>query len=59
MDGTPIGFAFRDPVRRAKVEFHVRGDDLFVVADGKAEQGWSIVARADTELDESTFRRPR
>ncbi len=40
-DGSAAGCAFRDPLRRARVELHVRGADLRVVVDGKLEPGWS------------------
>jgi S1-C subfamily serine protease len=43
-DGTPAGFTFRDPLRRAKVEWHVRGEQLRVVVDGKLEPGWTASA---------------
>ena len=50
-DGTPAGFAFRDPLRRAKVEFHVRGTDLRVVVDGTIESGWTCSAPTAVRAD--------
>jgi S1-C subfamily serine protease len=41
-DGTPAGCAFRDPLVRARVEWHVRGKELRVVVDGAIEAGWSL-----------------
>ena len=56
-DGSPAGFAFRDPVRRARVEWHVRGRKLRVVVDGKLEPGWSSGKRDVGEPDEAWFGR--
>jgi hypothetical protein len=56
-DGSPAGFTFRDPLRRAKVECHVRGERLRVVVDGKLEPGWTATAPAGAAIDESWFRR--
>lgn len=56
-DGTPAGCAFRDPLRRAKVERHVRGDQLRFVVDGKLEPGWTAGERTVGAADESWFRR--
>jgi len=57
LDGTPAGFAFRDPVRRAHVQWHVRGNKLRVVVDGDLERGWSSGKRATGEPEEQWFRR--
>jgi len=40
-DGSPAGCAFRDPLRRARIEMHVRDAELRVVVDGVLEPGWS------------------
>jgi S1-C subfamily serine protease len=56
-DGVPAGFAFRDPLRRARIEWHVRGDLLRVVVDGVLETGWSTSAPSRGPVDESWFRR--
>lgn len=56
-DGTPAGCAFRDPIRRARVERHVRGDQLRFVVDGKLESGWSNGPRTIGTADEAWFRR--
>ena len=56
-DGTPAGCAFRDPLRKAKVERHVRGDQLRFVVDGKLESGWSAGKRTVGAADEAWFRR--
>ena len=57
-DGTAAGFTFRDPLRRAKVEWHVRGDSLRVVVDGTLEPGWSAPVRETLPaVDEDWFRR--
>jgi S1-C subfamily serine protease len=57
-DGTPAGCTFRDPLRRAKVEWHVRGADLRVVVDGQLEPGWTGGLPIRGEADETLFRRP-
>jgi S1-C subfamily serine protease len=57
-DGAPAGCSFRDPLRRAKVDIHVRGDELRVVVDGAIEPGWSAGARREGAADEAWFRRP-
>ncbi|MBM4063597.1 MAG: trypsin-like serine protease [Planctomycetes bacterium] len=57
-DGTPAGCTFRDPIRRAKVEWHVRGREVRVVVDGVAEAGWSVAALQGGPVDEGWFRRP-
>ncbi|MCA8951367.1 MAG: trypsin-like peptidase domain-containing protein [Planctomycetes bacterium] len=59
IDGEPLGCAFRDPLRKARVEYHVHGDRLFVVVDGEPHQDWRITARGDVEFDEGWFRRPQ
>ena len=56
-DGTPAGCAFRDPLRKARVERHVRDDQLRFVVDGKLEPGWSAGRRTVGAVDESWFRR--
>lgn len=56
-DGSPAGCVFRDPLRKAKVERHVRGDQLRLVVDGKLEPGWSAGARSTGTADEAWFRR--
>ena len=58
-DGQPAGYAFRDPIRRARVEWHVAGDLLRVVVDGALEPGWSAAAAGRGPVDESWFRRQR
>ncbi|MBL8727103.1 MAG: trypsin-like peptidase domain-containing protein [Planctomycetes bacterium] len=57
-DGTPAGCAFRDPLRRAKVEWHVRGAELRVVVDGRLEPGWTGSEPTAGDVDETWFRRP-
>lgn len=57
LDGTPAGFAFRDPIRRARVQWYVRGNKLRVVVDGQLERGWSVGKRATGEPEEQWFRR--
>jgi S1-C subfamily serine protease len=57
LDGTPAGFSFRDPVRRARVEWYVRGTKLRVVVDGDLEQGWSSGMRATGKAEQRWFRR--
>ncbi|MEO6597392.1 MAG: trypsin-like peptidase domain-containing protein [Planctomycetota bacterium] len=56
-DGSPAGCTFRDPLRRAKVEWHVRGQDLRVVVDGVLESGWSAGTLSNGAVDEAWFRR--
>lgn len=56
-DGSPAGFTFRDPLRRAKVEWHVREQNLRVVVDGKLEPAWSSGNRSTGQADEAWFRR--
>jgi S1-C subfamily serine protease len=64
-DGRPAGYAFRDPIRRQRVEFHVcpadsmpLGDALLVVAEGQLEQGWRIEGPEYAPLAADPFRRP-
>ncbi len=57
LDGKPAGFAFRDPVRRAHVEWYVRDNKLRVVVDGELEQGWSSGMRVTGKAEEQWFRR--
>ena len=45
LDGTPAGYAYRDPMRKAHVAYHVRGEQLRVVVDGQLEPGWSAGPR--------------
>jgi hypothetical protein len=56
-DGSPAGFAFRDPIRRATVAWYVRGDTMRVVVDGALEPGWQSGARTTGDADERWFRR--
>ncbi|MGB3967494.1 MAG: trypsin-like peptidase domain-containing protein [Planctomycetota bacterium] len=56
-DGSPAGCAFRDPLRKARVERHVRSDQLRFVVDGKLEPGWSAGKRTIGTADEAWFRR--
>jgi S1-C subfamily serine protease len=56
-DGTPAGCVFRDPVRRAKVEWHLRGERVRVVIDGKLEPGWSGSMVAAVPFDPTLFAR--
>jgi hypothetical protein len=59
LDGaTGVGFAFRDPVRRARVECQVLPGRMLVVVDGKFEPGWSSVDHRFRPADEALFRRP-
>ena len=51
LDGTPAGYAYRDPMRKAHVAYHVRGEALRVVVDGELETGWSAAPRTFGELD--------
>ena len=39
-DGTPAGYAFRDPVMRAHVAWHRDGDQVMRVIDGVVEADW-------------------
>ncbi len=57
-DGSPAGCAFRDPLRRAMVEWHVRGTELRVVVDGQLEPGWTGSNPTAGDVDEAWFRRP-
>jgi S1-C subfamily serine protease len=57
LDGTTAGFAFRDPLRRARIEWHVRDEQLRVVVDGNLETGWSCGKRTSGNTDEAWFRR--
>ncbi len=51
LDGTPAGYAYRDPMRKAHVAYHVNGDALRVVVDGELETGWSAAPRTFGEFD--------
>jgi len=57
LDGVPVGCTFRDPMRRAKVEFHARGKTLRVVVDGTIEAGWSAASHGYGPVDEAWFKR--
>jgi hypothetical protein len=57
LDGTPAGFAYRDPMRRSRVQWHIRGNKLRVVVDGDLERGWSGGKRAIGTPEEQWFRR--
>ncbi|MBL9079261.1 MAG: trypsin-like peptidase domain-containing protein [Planctomycetes bacterium] len=57
-DGSPAGFAFRDPLRRARVEHHVRGTELRVTVDGVFEPGWRGGDVTIVDPDDARFRRP-
>lgn len=59
LDGTPAGCAFRDPVRKARVEWHVRGSAVRVVFDGKAQAGWRDSQRDVTAAEPALFGRPQ
>ncbi|MEC8252653.1 MAG: trypsin-like peptidase domain-containing protein [Planctomycetota bacterium] len=52
LDGTPAGYAYRDPMRKAHVAYHVRGEQLRVVVDGALEPGWTAGAREFGEFDQ-------
>jgi S1-C subfamily serine protease len=56
-DGAPAGFAFRDPLRRARVEWHVRGERVRVVVDGRLEEGWRTGPPTFGAVPAETFRR--
>lgn len=58
-DGAAAGHVLRDPLRRAKVEWHYRGDALRVIVDGRLEPGWQLVPPQAVALDPVLFRRPR
>ena len=57
LDGTPAGFAFRDPIRRVRVQWLVRDTKLRVVVDGELEPGWSSGQRATGQAEQQWFRR--
>jgi hypothetical protein len=65
-DGTPAGYRFRDPLRRALVELRVhaarsgRGEvPMRLVADGELEIGWKFIPPAYDPLPaEGLFKRP-
>ncbi len=46
-DGTPAGYAFRDPVLRAHVAWYRDGDRVMRVIDGVAEPDWQVCTSAD------------
>ena len=52
LDGTPAGYAYRDPMRKAHVAYHVRGEQLRVVVDGALESGWTAGAREFGDFDQ-------
>jgi S1-C subfamily serine protease len=58
-DGTPAGFTFRDPLQRAKVQWHLRGERVRVVVDGKLEAGWAGSAASVVPVDDKLFTRQR
>ncbi len=58
-DGEAAGCVLRDPVRKQRIELHVRGDQVRFVADGAIEPGWRIERRADEPVGDDVFARPR
>jgi len=56
-DGAPAGFAFRDPVRRAHVQWFVRDRQLRVIVDRELEPGWSCGERSTGQPEEQWFKR--
>ncbi|MBX3462658.1 MAG: trypsin-like peptidase domain-containing protein [Planctomycetes bacterium] len=53
------GFAFRDPLRRARIEVHLDRAAIRVVVDGRLEHGWTRTPVAWPDpVDEALFRRP-
>jgi S1-C subfamily serine protease len=56
-DGTPAGYAMRDPLRKARVEWYVSGGTVRVVADGKQEEGWKVEGPELGAQDETLVRR--
>jgi S1-C subfamily serine protease len=56
-DGTPAGYAFRDPLRKAMVAWHVRDRMVRVVVDGVPEAGWSLGPGGRGPFDDALFRR--
>ena len=59
LDGTPAGCAFRDPVRKARVEWHVRGSAVRAVFDGQAQPGWRDSRRDVAAAEPALFGRPQ
>lgn len=57
LDGKPAGFSFRDPIRRARVQWMVRDTKMRVVVDGELEPGWSTGLRTTGQAEEQWFRR--
>lgn len=57
-DGEPAGCQLRDPLRRARIELHVAGDEVRVIADGNHEPGWQLSRSPFEPVDEALFRRP-
>jgi S1-C subfamily serine protease len=57
-DGQPAGCRFRDPVRRATVEWHVGERHLRLLLDDAVQPGWSQASHASGPTDETWFRRP-
>lgn len=56
-DGTPAGFAFRDPLRKVHVQWHVSGKKLRVIVDRELEPGWSCGERSTGQPEEQWFKR--
>ncbi len=50
-DGTPVGYAFRDPLLRAHVAWHRGRDRILCIVDGVAEPGWEPLP-PDEALDQ-------
>ena len=59
LDGSPAGYVLRDPLRKAKVEGHVHGDQIRVVADREVELGWQIEGPTHGAIDDAVFTRPQ
>ena len=57
LDGRPLGCRFRDPIRRALVEYHVHPDVLYIVADNELLPGWMVTANEASAVDEAWFAR--
>lgn len=57
-DGSPAGCAVRDPLRKQKIELHVRGASIRVIADGAIDRGWKVDGPRPAALTDDLFRRP-
>ena len=59
LDGGAAGYALRDPIRRAKLQWHFGDKIVRVVKDGDVELGWKIEGPTFDAIADDVFERPQ